>query len=288
MNNPHHHNADNDAVAINITNDTESTVASRTTEQSLSRPPTDTSALGNKQQNANEDPSSFDPTLLIPIAPDQLPPTSGAFSSSPRYPTNPIPALSPESRGEIPAEPHEPLFQYGQQSANATDDVYKWQEKGARQRIERSQTYHVPMTAEPNISNMKSPGGFRRHFVEQHTEMQGERPQVHHAQSFAHFLEGINTDYANFAGENFDISHRRSIVVPKDLEKRRTSLAQSNYSSLRLYTPGQVLQEDEIVIEEPQETISFAGAVGMLFKSYVKPLEPSIGICSSNMCLLYS
>lgn len=56
---------------------------------------------------------------------------------------------------------------------------------------------------------------------------------------------------------------RRSIVVPRDLEKRRKSLAETVKSDRKMFTPGHEMDEDEVVIEEK---ISFSKAVGMLFQ----------------------
>ncbi|KAG0329742.1 neutral amino acid transporter [Dissophora globulifera] len=79
-------------------------------------------------------------------------------------------------------------------------------------------------------------------------------------------------EFDHFAGENFHAIPTRSIVVPKDLEKRRqVSLAEAEADrvSTRWFVPGQEVQEDEVVIDAPEEKISFSKAVGMLFKAFI-------------------
>ncbi|KAF9186575.1 neutral amino acid transporter [Haplosporangium sp. Z 767] len=153
--------------------------------------------------------------------------------------------------------------------ADVSNDVYKWHEKEQRRQAGRAQTYHAPATDDPDISNIKVPGGFRRHFVQQDAAARGA-PTPHLTESFIHFLGLFNMyEIDHFAGENFHSIPRRSIVVPKDLEKRRHSLADTVKSNRKVFTPGQVVEEDEVVIEEPEEKISFSKAVGMLFKTFI-------------------
>ncbi|KAF8985741.1 hypothetical protein BGZ46_002120 [Entomortierella lignicola] len=228
-------------------------------------------------------------TYSTPIVPDQLPRINSPATSDKLRPVNwnimpsnknhnnskPIQSvpsnLRISSRLNPPSTRNESV-----RSGNPQElaESFHLENDGVKRRaVGRAQTYHVPTTSEPTISQMKGPGGFRRHFVENHEEVHGERPKVHHSSSFVHFLNRINSDYEHFAGENFQESRRRSIIVPKDSEKRRASLANSTYSSVKLYTPGQEIQEDEVVIEEEEEDtdekISFGRAVVMLFKSIV-------------------
>ncbi|KAF9210036.1 neutral amino acid transporter [Haplosporangium sp. Z 27] len=228
-------------------------------------------------------------TYSTPIVPDQLPRINSPATSDKLRPVNwniipsnknhnnskpiqPVPSnLRISSRLNPPSTINESV-----RSGNPQElaESFHLENDGIKRRaVGRAQTYHVPTTSEPIISQMKGPGGFRRHFVENHEEVHGERPKVHHSSSFVHFLNRINSDYEHFAGENFQESRRRSIIVPKDSEKRRASLANSTYSSVKLYTPGQEIQEDEVVIEEEEEDtdekISFGRAVLMLFKSFI-------------------
>jgi proton-coupled amino acid transporter len=73
-------------------------------------------------------------------------------------------------------------------------------------------------------------------------------------------------EFDRFAGEDFHSIPRRSIVVPKDMDKRRLSMVES-LASRRYFVPGEHLKEDEEAIEAPEEKISFSKAVGMLFKT---------------------
>lgn len=155
--------------------------------------------------------------------------------------------------------------------ADVSNDVYKWHEKEQRRQMlgGRSQTYHAaPTSDDPDIANIKAPGGFRRHFMQADAAARGE-PAPHLAtKSFIHFLGIFNMyEMDHFAGEDFHSIPRRSIVVPKDADKRRKSLSETLYSNRKVYHPGQPIDDDEVVIEEPDEKISFGKAVGMLFKT---------------------
>ncbi|KAI7823609.1 transmembrane amino acid transporter protein-domain-containing protein [Gamsiella multidivaricata] len=132
------------------------------------------------------------------------------------------------------------------------NDVYKWHEKQTRRQLgPRSHTYHAPHSKDPTISSIKAPGGFRRHFLQQNAASRGQPAPKLHTKSFIHHLGLFNMyEIDRFAGENFHSIPRRSIVVPKDLDKRRLSMA-------------------ETAIEEPEEKISFSKAVGMLFKTFI-------------------
>ncbi|KAI1300735.1 neutral amino acid transporter [Mortierella claussenii] len=150
------------------------------------------------------------------------------------------------------------------------NDVYKWHEKQTRRQLgARSYTYHAPMNKDPVMSTIKTPGGFRRHYIQQDAAARGEPVPKLPTKSFIHHL-GIFSMYEidHFAGENFRSIPRRSIVVPKDLEKRRHSMAET-LGSRRYFVPGEELKDDEEAIEEPEEKISFSKAVGMLFKTFI-------------------
>ncbi|KAF9287142.1 neutral amino acid transporter [Mortierella alpina] len=150
------------------------------------------------------------------------------------------------------------------------NDVYKWHEKQTRRQLgPRSHTYHAPVNQDPIIENMKAPGGFRRHYMQHDAATRGEPAPLLPTKSFIHFLGIFNMyEIDNFAGEKFKSIPRRSIVVPKDLEKRRLSRADT-LGSRRYFMPGEELKEDEEAIEEPEEKISFGKAVGMLFKTFI-------------------
>lgn len=155
--------------------------------------------------------------------------------------------------------------------ADVSNDVYKWHEKEQRRQMlgDRSQTFHAtPTTDDPDIANIKAPGGFRRHFVQTDAAARGEPAPILLTKSFIHFLGRFNMyEMDHFAGENFHSIPRRSIVVPKDVNMRRKSLSETLHSERKVYHPGQLVAEDEEVIEEPEEKISFGSAVGMLFKT---------------------
>ncbi|KAG0209685.1 neutral amino acid transporter [Mortierella sp. GBA30] len=150
------------------------------------------------------------------------------------------------------------------------NEVYKWHEKQTRRRLgPRSYTYHAPLNQDPIITTIKAPGGFRRHFIQQDAATRGEPAPQLPTKSFIHFLGIFNMyEIDNFAGESFRSIPQRSIVVPKDLEKRRISMADT-LGSRRYFMPGEELKEDEEAIEEPEEKISFSKAVGMLFKTFI-------------------
>ncbi|KAI1320302.1 hypothetical protein EDD11_001517 [Mortierella claussenii] len=152
--------------------------------------------------------------------------------------------------------------------ADVANDVYKWHEKESRRQIGRAQTYHAPTEADPDITNIKAPGGFRRHFIQHDAAARGIPAPHFPTKSFIHFLGLFNMyEFEHFAGENLRQKPRKSIVVPRDPAKRRQSLAESNVKGLKVFKPGQYVDEDEEVIEEPEEKISFSKAVGMLFKT---------------------
>lgn len=148
------------------------------------------------------------------------------------------------------------------------NDVYKWHEKQTRRQLgPRSYTYHAPPKNTMAIENMKAPGGFRRHYIQNEAVARGEPAPALPTKSFIHFLGLFNMyEMDHFAGENFGSIPKRSIVVPKDAEKRRLSMADT-LGSRRYYMPGENLKEDEEAIEEPEEKLSFSKAVGMLFKT---------------------
>jgi len=148
------------------------------------------------------------------------------------------------------------------------NDVYKWHEKQTRRQLgARSYTYHGAPKKDLTIADIKAPGGFRRHYIQTEAEARGEPVPALPTKSFIHFLGLFNMyEIDHFAGENFHSIPRRSIVVPKDEEKRRLSMADT-LGSRRYYMPGEDLKEDEEAIEEPEEKISFSKAVGMLFKT---------------------
>ncbi|KAG0236735.1 neutral amino acid transporter [Mortierella sp. GBA43] len=195
-----------------------------------------------------------------------LPPSVSPLSPSPSSadPATSSADGSPGQNSEIPSRFH-------LHGADVADDVYKWHEKETRKQIERSQTYHAPAkVVAPEITQIKAPGGFRRHFIKQDAQTRGEPAPPIHAKSFIHFLGLFNMyEFDHFAGENFHSIPRRSIVVPRDLERRRKSLADTIKSDRKVFFPGQAVDEDEVVIEEPEEKISFSKAVGMLFKTFI-------------------
>ncbi|KAG0353968.1 neutral amino acid transporter [Podila minutissima] len=152
------------------------------------------------------------------------------------------------------------------QGGDAANEVYKWHAKETRRQISRSQTYHAPSNQDPDIVQIKTPGGFRRHFIQQDAAARGEPAPELPTKSFIHFLGLFNMyEMDHFAGENFHSIPRRSIVVPRDLEKRKSM---GSIASKR-FLPGQHIDEDEEVIPEPEEKISFGKAIGMLFKSFI-------------------
>ncbi|KAF9979169.1 neutral amino acid transporter [Actinomortierella ambigua] len=151
-----------------------------------------------------------------------------------------------------------------------THDVYKWHAKEVRRQLgPRSQTYHAPRRSSIDMmaADIKAPGGFRRHYVQQDAAARGEDPKIH-SKNFLQFLGMFSMyEYDHFAGENFHSVPRKSIIVPRDPEKR-LSIAGS-VSSMRYLTEGEKVEEDEVVIEEPEEKIGFGKAVAMLFKTFI-------------------
>ncbi|KAG0218794.1 neutral amino acid transporter [Mortierella sp. NVP41] len=150
------------------------------------------------------------------------------------------------------------------------NDVYKWHEKQTRRQLgARSYTYHAPAKQDLTIATIKAPGGFRRHYIQTEAVSRGGPAPALPTKSFIHFLGLFNMyEMDHFAGENFRSIPKRSIVVPKDAEKRRLSMADT-LGSRRYYMPGEDIHEDEEAIEEPEEKISFSKAVGMLFKTFI-------------------
>ncbi|KAG0233547.1 neutral amino acid transporter [Actinomortierella wolfii] len=155
------------------------------------------------------------------------------------------------------------------QGGAETHDVYKWHAKEARRQLgPRMHTYHAPRRSSDTMADIKAPGGFRRHFVQQDAAARGSQPKIH-TKNFIQFLGMFSMyEYDHFAGENFHSVPRRSIIVPRDPEKRRLSLA-GTIDSMRYLTEGEKVEDDEIVMEEPEEKIGFGKAVAMLFKTFI-------------------
>ncbi|KAF9435961.1 neutral amino acid transporter [Entomortierella beljakovae] len=150
-----------------------------------------------------------------------------------------------------------------------TSDIYKWHEKQSRPLLgSRSHTYHAPQKEDPEISAMKSPGGFRRHYVKQDAESRGEPSPKIKTDSFIHFL-GLFSMYEidHFAGEDFSASRRQSIVSQMDKEKKRFSRMESSTIKLSIYEDEAAIDNDSVKVAE--EKISFSQAVNMLFKTFI-------------------
>ncbi|KAG0270150.1 neutral amino acid transporter [Actinomortierella ambigua] len=151
-----------------------------------------------------------------------------------------------------------------------THDVYKWHAKEARRQLgPRSNTYHAPRrsSADMMAADIKTPGGFRRHFVQQDAVARGTDAKIH-SKNFIQFLGMFSMyEYDHFAGENFHSVPRRSIVVPRDPEKRKS--VAGSLTSMRYLTEVDRVESDEVVIEEPEEKIGFGKAVAMLFKTFI-------------------
>ncbi|GJJ69624.1 solute carrier family 36 (proton-coupled amino acid transporter) [Entomortierella parvispora] len=230
------------------------------------------------------------PTLLSPSATSP----GGVFGGSPKavslsVDTTGLPGVTPDSstihsaasahlsdsnllQSDNASSAFETPSHFNLQGADVSNDVYKWHEKETRAKLNRAQTYHHAPTSideDTDIANIKAPGGFRRHFIQQDAATRGQPAPQLPTKSFIHFLGMFNMyEMDHFAGENFHSIPKRSIVVPKDAEKRRQSLARTDTSHRRIFM-GEELEEDEEVIEEPEEKIGFSKALGMLFKSFI-------------------
>ncbi|KAF9360178.1 neutral amino acid transporter [Mortierella sp. AD094] len=186
--------------------------------------------------------------------------------------TSPSPATTPtisktldESNDVVGSNAH---FQL--QGGADANDVYKWHLKQARQKLgSRSYTYHAPHQNSTLMSSIKTPGGFRRHFINQDAFSRGKPAPQLPSSSFIHFL-GLFSMYEidHFAGEDFRATPRHSVVVPKTLGKRRLSMTDTLTSKLDFITEDGLLGDEE-TIEAPEEKISFSKAVGMLFKTFI-------------------
>ncbi|KAF9425557.1 neutral amino acid transporter [Podila epigama] len=186
------------------------------------------------------------------IAPDALPTN---MAVSPRIP----PSEQLDTQG-LPTH-----FQL--QGGDAANEVYKWHAKETERRtMNRSNTYHAPLHEDAEIAQIKAPGGFRRHFIQQDAAARGEPAPELPAKSFIHFLGMFNLyEMDHFAGEDFHSIPRRSVVVPRDMEKRMSM----GSITVKPFLAGQHIEDDEEVIEAPEEKISFGQAVGMLFKAFI-------------------
>ncbi|KAF8924034.1 transmembrane amino acid transporter protein-domain-containing protein [Dissophora ornata] len=213
-------------------------------------------------------------TLPIPTSPSESVANGGTFhlerqrtSSSTSTPR----ASSASAVGSTITDDSATLNSHFQLQGGAdANDVYKWHEKQTRRQLgARSYTYHAPHNKDPAFSSIKAPGGFRRHFIQQDAVVRGEPAPQLPTKSFIHFLGSFNMyEVDHFAGEDFRSIPKRSIVVPKDLEKQRISMTES-IGSRRYFIPGEELMEDEETIEEPGEKLSFRKAIVMLFKTFI-------------------
>ncbi|KAF9438170.1 neutral amino acid transporter [Entomortierella beljakovae] len=229
-----------------------------------------------RQPNVTFSPNNSRPSS-IRLAPDQRPPSrvNSPIRSALRKksytstPSSPVAAtLSSDKKDENFINPTKT-------SCNKFEDE-EFNEKEDRVQLERAHTYHTPLTVESNSVSNRRP-----HFIGHHSEhplprTDGEgrtgRPHTDRRHSFMEFLGSLNIDLENFSGENYSTNRRQSFIVPKDLKKRRTSLAHSERSHLKIYTSSEEIQEDETVVqmeETPKEPISFLKAIGMLFKSFI-------------------
>jgi proton-coupled amino acid transporter len=88
------------------------------------------------------------------------------------------------------------------QGGSITRDIYKWQEDYENQvRIRRSQSFHALSDAEngEGVSNLLTPGGFRRNFLVQKAIQEGREPPNLLTNNFIDFL----ALYGHFAGDYY-------------------------------------------------------------------------------------
>ncbi|KAF9205380.1 neutral amino acid transporter [Haplosporangium sp. Z 27] len=149
------------------------------------------------------------------------------------------------------------------------NDVYKWHLKQTRQKLgPRSYTYHAPHQEDTLISSIKTPGGFRRHFIKHDAASRGKPTPKLSSNSFIHFL-GLFSMYEidHFAGEDFHATTKHSITVPRNSEKQPRSMIDTTKEKIDIMEDA--VQSDEETIEPPEEKLSFSKAVGMLFKTFI-------------------
>ncbi|CAG8446432.1 3361_t:CDS:2 [Ambispora leptoticha] len=98
----------------------------------------------------------------------------------------------------------EPLFSTSIQlpGGDATHEVYKWHQDVESEPLKRSRSksLYLPRSelSDPHFSNIRQPGGFRRHYVSMKAQQEGKEPPNFFTENFIDFL----TMYGHFAGED--------------------------------------------------------------------------------------
>ncbi|CAG8546348.1 7871_t:CDS:1 [Ambispora gerdemannii] len=146
----------------------------------------------------------------------------------------------------------EPTFSTSIQlpGGDATHEVYKWHQDVETEPLKRTRSKSLylprPESSDPQISNIRQPGGFRRHYVSMKAQQEGKEPPNFFTENFIDFL----TMYGHFAGE--------------DLSDDEDELAFADYE--------EVVSEESPLIQMPGEvhgTASPSKAVFLLLKSFV-------------------
>lgn len=108
-------------------------------------------------------------------------------------------ARSSESNGISP----DPIYLYSTSyklpGGEATNEIYKWQKDVENEPMKRtrSRSLYIPRPLDPDTSNIREPGGFRRHHVLMKARKEGKEPNII-TRNFIDFL----TMFGHFAGED--------------------------------------------------------------------------------------
>ncbi|CAG8549959.1 11512_t:CDS:2 [Funneliformis mosseae] len=95
---------------------------------------------------------------------------------------------------------------------DATHEVYKWHAEieNAPMKRTRSHSLHLPRPTDPDTSNIREPGGFRRHHVIMKARQAGKEPPNIITRNFIDFL----TMYGHFAGEDLERATEGGTATP--------------------------------------------------------------------------
>ncbi|RUS25467.1 transmembrane amino acid transporter protein-domain-containing protein [Jimgerdemannia flammicorona] len=151
-----------------------------------------------------------------------------------------------------------------------THDLYKWtqQVENAQQfRRNRSQSLYLPREADPILSQLKQPGGFRRHYVLAKAKQEGKKPPNFITKSFVDFL----CLYGHFGGEDLSDDEDEDYVEEniRDDEQLVGVASGSGRGSRGGKRPTEQSPLLPRPIEPVQGTASASKAVFLLLKSFV-------------------
>ncbi|CAO1637057.1 unnamed protein product [Jaminaea pallidilutea] len=186
------------------------------------------------------------------------------------------------------------------QGGAITEDIYRWAHQNRRRaaRRTRSESVHLPRvnTIDPDIDveGIKEPGGFRRYFMLNKAERQGQ-PPPRALRSFIDFL----SLYGHFAGEDLDLEDRDSDEEDEEEDEESRAVASTSREAATertalLRRPSRKRYDSRRNISrsepgaQPRGEASVTEATMMLLKSFVGTGILFLGKAFLNGGLLFS